>query len=135
MAKTTGRKKRKALIRTIVLAAVFLAALTGYFVWSFFNTEKEFTVYTSMAEPTLPVVYASAYGQELNCMHGYLQDMGNAASSDSITPLPEDRRLSLRIAEYNNMITGISYEIRSLDLEHFIERTTVDDFRREDGNV
>ena len=30
---------------------------------------------------------------------------------------------------------GISYEIRSLDLEHFIERTTVDDFRREDGNV
>lgn len=135
----TSRKKKKNLIKAGVLAGVFLAALIGYFVWSFFNTEKEFTVYTSMEEPTLPVVYTSVYGQELNCMHGYLQDMGNEAAADSITPLPQNRRLELRIAEYDNSITSISYEIRSLDLEHFIESTTLDEFSdsflREDGNL
>lgn len=131
----TSRKKKKYLVKVIALFAVFFAALIGYFAWTFFNTEKEFTVYTSMEEPTLPVVYTSVYGTEVNAMHGYLQDMGNAAASDSITVLPQNRRLELRIAEYNNMVASVSYEIRSLDMEHFIEKTTVDEFTREDGSL
>ena len=131
----TSRKKKKYLRKIIIFLIIFFAALIGYFVWSFLNTEKEFTVYTSMEEPTLPVVYTSVYGTQVNMMHGYLQDMGNEAVSDCITVLPQNRRLELRITEYGNMISGISYEVRSLDLEHFIEKTEVDEFRRENDSL
>ena len=130
------RKMKKSVLRVFVLAVVFLIALGGYFAWSFLNTEKEFTVYTSMEEPKLPVVYAEINGVDLNAMHGYMQDMGSAAASDSVTVLPADRKLPIRIETYGNMIAHVSYEIRSLDRSHFIEKTDITDFETaEDGSV
>ena len=55
-----------------------------------------------MEEPTLPVIYAQVEGRDINLMHGYLQDMGNEAASDSITPLPENRRLGFHIKPFGN---------------------------------
>lgn len=129
-----SKNVKKQLIRLLILFLIFLAALAGYFVWSMQNVEAEYTIYTSMDEPKLPVVYVVQQGQEINVMHGYRQDMGNAASTDSITVLPEDRQLELRIAEYGNTVTGLSYEIRSLDLDHFVERTEVKDIRSTEGS-
>ena len=54
--------------------------------------------------------------------------MGNAAARDSISVLPEDRALNIRIAEYGNTITGISYEIRNLSLDRLIERTQLENW-------
>ena len=71
--------------------------------------ERETTIYSSMDEPALPLVYTESGGKEINCLKGYLQDMGNAAARDSISVLPEDRALNIRIAEYGNTITGIRY--------------------------
>lgn len=130
------KKQRKNRIRkTVFLVAVFVVALAVYFVWTSMNAEKEHTVYTSIEEPTLPVVYAGMEGGFENRLYGYLQDMGNSAADDSLTVLPEDRVLSLRINEYDNMVAKISYEIRSLDLSHFIENTETDaeDIRSENG--
>lgn len=126
------RKKKSGIRKVIILPIVFVAAIIVYFTWSFFNTETEMTVYSSMEEPTLPVVYAKMYGKYSNILHGYLQDMGNEAASDCLTVLPSDRKLELQIAEYNNMVTGLSYEIRSLDLSHYIENTEVSDMERSD---
>lgn len=134
MAKTK-QKTRKYINKVLVLAGVFLAALCVYFAWSFLNTEKEYTVYTAMEEPKLPVVYASINGAELNAMHGYLQDMGSEAASDSVTILQEDRKLPIRIAAYGNLIAHVSYEIRSLDRSHFIEKTDVTDLQVKDDSV
>ena len=121
-----NRKKKKNLIKIIILSFIFVAALGGYFLWNYFNTEKEFTVYTSMEEPSLPVVYTSAYDLQINMMHGYVQDMKNAAAEDCIAVLPQNRRMELRVVPYGNTVAGISYEIRNMDLSHFIENTTVE---------
>ena len=91
------KKTRKKIKKTVFLIAVFIVALIGYFVWTSLNAEKEYTVYTSIEEPTLPVVYASTKGGYENLLYGYIQYMGNAASEDCITALPEDRVLKLRI--------------------------------------
>lgn len=89
-----------------------------------------------MEEPTLPVIYADIQGYYANAMHGYIQDMGNKAASDCITPLPENRKLELKICLYDNSISEISYEIRSLDLTHYIENTTIDIPEQDDeGNA
>ena len=135
----TGRKKKRINFRLLLIIAAavsFIAAMVIYFTSSFKNTEREYAIYSSMEEPTLPVVYANIEGFYANLMHGYLQDMGNRAATDCVTPLSENRRLGLRIKIYDNSISELSYEIRSLDLEHYIEKTVVTDFTTgADGDI
>lgn len=127
---TKKSRKRKRINVSVVLAVIgavgFIAALSVFFIGSFKNTEREHAVYSAMEEPTLPVIYADIGEIYANVMYGYMQDMGNKAASDSITPLPEDRKLGLRIKIYDNVVTELSYEVRSLNLEHYIEKTVVD---------
>ncbi len=104
----------------------FIAALSIYFIGSFRDTERDYAVYSTIEAPTLPIISADIDGSYLNTMHGYMQDMGNKASFDSITPLPTDRRLGIRIRLYDNIVTELSYEVRSLDQEHYIEKTEVE---------
>ena len=122
-----SRNVKRQLLKVLILFIIFLVALAAYFVVSFQNTEAELTVYTSMEEPSLPVIYVHTASGDINPMHGYMQDMGQNAASDSVTVLPPDRGLDIRIAEYGNTITKIVYEIRSLDLSHFVERTEISD--------
>ncbi len=139
MANSTAKKNQKINITALLIFGgilLFAAAFVFYFANSFITTEREYAVYSSMEEPTLPVVYAEVEGSDVNLMHGYLQDMGNAAATDSITPLPENRRLQLKIRPYANSVVGLSYEVRSLDLKHYIEKTEVTEFpQNEDGDL
>ncbi len=130
MKKRKSRRKKFSINIGILLAVIavisFIAAVSIYFVGSFRNTEREYAVYTTMEEPTLPIIYADIDGSYGNAMKGYMQEMGNKAASDSITPLPQDRRLKLRLKLYDNVVTELSYEVRSLDLDHYIEKTVMD---------
>ncbi len=118
-----------------ILFFIFIAAVVIYFIGARNTMERETTIYSSMDEPSLPVVYAKAGNKEINGLRGYLQDMGNAAARDSIFVLPEDREFSIRIAEYGNTITGISYEIRNLSLDRLIERTELENWESIDGST
>ena len=126
---------KRTLQKAGILFLIFIAALVIYFISARNAMEKENTVYTSMEEPSLPVVYMKLNGKEINCLHGYMQDMGNQAARDSISVLPEDRGLNIRIEEYGNTITGISYEVRNLTLDRLVERTEVEDWVSGDGSV
>ena len=118
-----------------ILFLIFAAAIVMYFISARNTMEKESAVYTSLDEPTMPVIYTECFGKEINCLRGYIQDMGNQVVRDSISVLPEDRRLSLRIAEYGNTITGISYEIRNLSMDRLVERTELTQWESKDGNT
>lgn len=126
---------KKILQKAGILFLIFTTALIVYFLSARNAMEKESTVYTSMEEPSLPVVYTNLGGVEANCLYGYMQDMGNQAARDSISVLPEDRGLNIRIQEYGNTITGISYEIRNLSMERLVERTEVKDWTSGEGSV
>ena len=118
-----------------ILFLIFAAALVVYFVGAQNTMEKETAIYTSMEEPTLPVVYTDLGGREINCLRGYLQDMGNQAARDSISILPEDRGLNVRVEKYGNHVTGLSYEIRNLTLDRLVERTEVENWTEEEGSI
>lgn len=126
---------KKMIQKAGILSLIFIAAVVVYFINARNTMEKEATIYSSMEEPSLPVIYTVYNGKKINCMRGYIQDMGNQAARDSISVLPEDRSLRLSIAEYGNTITGISYEIRNLSLNRLIERTEVADWESRDGNT
>lgn len=115
-------------ILAIVLSLSFVLGVVLFFVNSFITTEYESAVYSNMEEPTLPVVYAVCGDLEINPMKGYYQEMGTEAA-DTVSPLPSDRKLEIRIDCYGKTVTGIRYEIHNLSKTHFIEKTGVEDFR------
>lgn len=135
-----SRKRKKSKIRfslrsfCIVTGIVsFLGAFAYYFTGNFHVAEMEYAVYSSMSEPELPLIYAMTDDYDINPMHGYMQEMDNAAAGDLITPIPEDRKLKLRISMSSGSVAGISYEIRSLDMEHFIENTALTAYTEEEN--
>ena len=117
---------KRLLQRIGILFVIFIAAGAGYFYWMFSRTGQSDAVYTSMEESELPVVYMNVLGREMNCLHGYVQEMDSAGLRDSLTVLPEDRGLDIRIARCQGNVTGIYYEIRTLDRSRLLERTSVE---------
>ena len=58
---------KKILQKAGILFLIFIGALVVYFISARNTMEKESAVYTSMEEPSLPVVYTQLGGQEINC--------------------------------------------------------------------
>ncbi len=117
-----------------ILFGVFAAALVAYMIGSRDWIKDEETRYLVFDEAKLPVIYVNMLGREMNPMYGYRQDMGNAAARDSLTILPEDRALQIHMEGGSQTILGISYEIRSLDLQRLVEHTRLDTWDKgEDG--
>lgn len=116
--------KYKVLISILVfiLVAVVTIVLTRV-------TEEERSGKTVMTEAALPIVYmVSESGTSFNPLHGYVTNVDESMLHECITPLPEGRKLTIGIGTYGQKITGISYEIRSLDGEEYLENTTVTDY-------
>lgn len=118
-----------------ILCGVFIAALVIFFVVEKNTSVKSDTVYTSMEEATLPVVYTNMFGSEINVLHGYLQEMDQTAADNSLTILPSDRNLGMRIADYGESVLAVHYEIRSMDLQRLVERTDVERWEESAGST
>ena len=106
----------------MILLAVFIVAL---FTFSKLTNHETKDLTTDLAAPTLPVVYFEDNGHPLNELHGYVEDMSVISMRDTITPLPENGKLSLRIDPYDNKIKEVSFQIRSLNGDRLVQ----------DGNV
>lgn len=126
---------KKTLKKAIILAVIFVAAVILYFTFNQAGRNQDGNVYAAMEGATLPVAYVSMYGRDMNLMHGYRQDMGNVTARDSLTILPEDRALHVRIAGYDGNVLGIRYEIRSLDQQRLVENTRLEGWEQEADEV
>ena len=104
------------------MLAVFIVAL---FTFSKLTNHETKDLTTDLAAPTLPVVYFEDNGHPLNELHGYVEEMSVISMRDTITPLPENGKLSLRIDPYDNKIKEVSFQIRSLNGDRLVQ----------DGNV
>ncbi|MDO4488231.1 MAG: hypothetical protein Q4B67_03995 [Eubacteriales bacterium] len=133
---TVGLSKKRKIsdkeVFAIVIVAAFIISLVVYFTNSYITTERESVVYSKMAEPTLPVVFAvvrddEGNTREINPMHGHYQDVKNQ-DVEYITPLPSSRKLEIHIKTYGRTIAGISYDIRNQKLDHYIEKTELENF-------
>lgn len=118
-----------------ILFGIFAAALLIYFLSTRYLNRQDEAVYVAMGEATLPVVSVEMYGRKMNQMAGYRQEMDNSAAGDSLTILPEDRALPVLIEEGTGAVTAIRYEIRSMDRERLVERTHLDSWEQDGGNI
>lgn len=117
---------KKLIRRSVLLFLLFAVVAAGVF-WKLNRTEK--TDMISMESATLPVVYMMTGRERINCLYGYKENMNAASMRDTITPLEKNRTLTVQVDTYGNMITAISYEIRSLDQTRLIEKTEVSDWK------
>lgn len=109
---------RKGIQKFFILLAVFIVAV---FVFSKLTNHETKDLTTDMAEATLPVVYVVDGDRLLNEMHGYVDEMSVVSMRDTITPLPTNGKLSLRIDPYGNKIEKVTFQIRSLNGERLVQ--------------
>lgn len=126
--------------KILVLSAVFLVAAVVYFLWPMGRKEEggATATYRAMEDASLPVVYPQMLEQMMAPLFGHREEKAVTAGRDSLIVLPEDRKLNIHVDEAKK-VDSLSYEIRSLDLEHLIERTELklasDWERNSDGTI
>ena len=120
--------------RIAILSGVFAAALgVFFFANNRWNSGQDQAVYMDMEAASLPSVTVQMLDRDMNRLYGYRQEMNTTAAGETLTILPEDRALTVRITE--GTVTGISYEVRSMDRERLVERTEVSDWRQTDDGI
>ncbi len=85
-----------------------------------------------MSAPSLPVAYIDIDGIRINEMHGYRYRMDCSTIRDSITPIGNDRNVSFVVDKYDQIISSMTVEVRSVDGDRLIEDTNIlhyDDYK------
>ncbi|MBE5906341.1 MAG: hypothetical protein E7277_06040 [Lachnospiraceae bacterium] len=122
----------RGVIKAISLVVTFLVAVI---VLEFLFNRSGEDLTSTMGDATLPVVYFEQSTGEVNPLFGYANEMNPVHTRDMIMPLYDNLSLPIRIDAYGQKITGLRYEVRTLDSSRLIEDTKVKDFRTKDGNV
>lgn len=113
---------KKALIKAAVFVCVFFISL---FAVSRILNKGNTDMTAEMGPATFPLIYMNISGEKVNCLHGYAQEMEGSYLRDTITVVPEGRTVQFEIDKYNAEVTGVSYELRSVDGERLIENGEV----------
>lgn len=123
---------KKTVIKGIILLIIFFA---GIYVLGRFKNYEETDTTIAMEEATLPVIYLTSFGQTVNELHGYVNDMEANYMRDTITPLDSERELPITINKYSSGIKSVSYEVRSLDTTRLVEETEVLNYEETDDTI
>ena len=109
---------RKGIRKFFILVAVFIVAL---FTFSKITNHETKALTTDMPAASLPIVYFEDNGHRVNELHGYTAEMSAVSMRDTITPLPDNHKLSLRIDPYGKNIDSVTFEVRSLDGSRLVQ--------------
>ena len=121
---------KKKWIKPTVLVTVFFVALIFF---NLITKQSSEDMTTTMARATMPVMYFQEGDVNINEMHGYAQEMNAAMVRDSITPVGDDRNLTLLVDSYGQDVQELSYEIRSLDKTRLVANGDLTDALSKDG--
>ena len=106
----------------VIIAAWFVASL---FFFGYFLNRGNTDLTKEMSPASLPVICVRENGHDYNRMFGYTAEMDYSVIRDGITPLEPGRKLNVRVYKMGEKINGISYELRSIDKERFVEEGEV----------
>ena len=126
-------KKISKKVWMIMMAVIAAAALSAAAVTAFKDKKQENAAYTPIEDGNIPVAYMEMGGRQMNRLHGFLEDRREWADRGNLTVLPKDRKLTVDFYNLDSRITGIQYEIRSMEDESLIERTVVKDWHQDEG--
>ena len=105
--------------------AAVLVFVISLFVVDFFLNRDNSEITTEMSKATLPIVSVMAEGHKINTMYGYTARREEAYTKDNITPISEDRKITIVIDTYQADIKSVAYEVRSIDGKRLIEGSDI----------
>lgn len=116
------RRFRNIVLRVLVFAAVYIIAVLAS---SRYMNRTTPDMASTMSESTFPLVYMEQGGISFNCLHGYSHEMDVSQMRYSITPLTEQREVTVRIQNFGAAVDSVSYEVVSIDGTQSLENTRV----------
>ena len=114
----------------MILFIVFLGCLIAF---SIQVNKKEQVHAVSFTGPQLPVVYMKDEGQTVNPMTGYLLELKESTERECLTPLSVDRGVNLLIETMDHSISGMSYQVTSLEDGELLENGELTSFTETGG--
>lgn len=124
--------KKSAIIKVIVGIVVFVLSVI---IISAVMNQSSMDMTTEMKPAEFPLVYMIDNHKKINCMRGYAGEMEPEYMRGTITPLQETRALTFEIEKYNSHITGLSYEVRSIDGSRLVESTDIYNYVDSGGSI
>ena len=123
---------KRVFIKIAVCIAVFIATL---FISSSVYNQGNTDMTAVMATATLPLVHITDGSNNYNYLHGLYREMEGGYLSDTVTPLGDGRTLSFVVDKYGNTITGMSFEVRSVDGSRLVEKTEITNYKEDNDKV
>lgn len=116
---------KKAILKSIYLLAVFVAAL---FIVSEAMNKGNTDMTTEMGEAEFPIITMNIGEYQVNRLHGYAHSMDTRYLRDTLLPIGDDRNVSFEIETYGKTIETIAFEVRSINGERLVESTLVENY-------
>ncbi len=113
---------RTIVVRGIVFIAVYIIAVL---VASRYINRSLPDSATVMGTSTFPLVYMQQGGIRFNSLHGYNREMDVSQMRYSITPLTDEREVTILIQNFGAAVDSVSYEVISIDGTQSLENTKV----------
>ena len=121
------QERNRKVLRIVLLSVMFFVIIGIVIAIAIVHKAASEESYLSMSEASLPTVtlrYEEGHQTEL---HGYVNEMDLLAMRDVIVPLNDEKSLEVRLNTYGNVISSLSYEVRSLDGTAFLDNGTLND--------
>lgn len=121
---------KKSVLKGIFFGVVLFAALFLFeTVMNLGNTDMT----AEMPPASYPLVYMNVSGEQVNCLHGYRDEMEVSYMRDTITPLENGRDLGITVEKFGTGIAGVSYQVRSGDGSRLIEETEITEYEESEN--
>lgn len=118
--------------KAVVLASVFLLAIV---ISSLVLNRGTDDITVGLSDPELPRVSFDVMGHRVNALEGYVNEMDITAMRDTITPVASHGLLSMYLETGGQEITGIRYEVYSLNGEEVYLQDAVKEISEESVNL
>lgn len=113
---------KKTIIKLAVFILIFLIALV---VISHVMNQGNENLTMEMAPASFPVITMEKGGIAYNQLHGHRNAVDTTYQRETVTELGENREVSFVIDSYDQVINGVSIEVRSINGERLIENSPV----------
>lgn len=111
---------KKTIIRVGVLTAVFITAVG---VFSYLTNKGNTDMSAAMSSATLPRVWFTTEGYDVNPLAGYVTDMEITSMRDTVTPV-NDNTLMVNLECYEETLEKVTWQVFSLDGENCLQKET-----------
>ncbi|WP_130836202.1 hypothetical protein [Lachnoclostridium sp. Marseille-P6806] len=109
---------RNSVIRLIYAAVLFAATV---FLLELLMHQGSAAITAEMDAASLPLIRMETVGRTVNELHGFTAERDISHYRTVLTPMGEDRAITFTVELYGEEVTGLSFELRSVDGGRLIE--------------